>query len=96
MAYWGQALVLGPNINAAMDPTDEGPAHAAIEKAIALKPRASLRERALIDALALRYTGKADERESRATAPMPTRWKRSTLGPIRTIPTSCWCSTSSR
>ena len=23
MAYWGQALVLGPNINAAMDPKDE-------------------------------------------------------------------------
>ena len=68
MAYWGQALVLGPNINAAMDPNDEGPAHAAIQKAIALKPGASLKERALIDALALRYTGKADERATRDAA----------------------------
>ena len=68
MAYWGQALVLGPNINAAMDPNDEGPAHKAIQKALALKPHASLKERALIDALALRYTGKADERVSRDAA----------------------------
>ncbi|HEX5217404.1 MAG TPA: hypothetical protein VFV98_18210 [Vicinamibacterales bacterium] len=68
MAYWGQALVLGPNINAAMDPNDEGPAHQAIQKAIALKPHASLKERALIDALALRYSGKADDRISRDAA----------------------------
>ena len=68
MAYWGQALVLGPNINAAMDPNDEGPAHKAIQKAIALKTHASLKERALIDALALRYTGKADDRVSRDAA----------------------------
>ena len=27
MAYWGQALVLGPNINAVMDPKDEPHAH---------------------------------------------------------------------
>ena len=33
MAYWGQALVLGPNINAAMEPADEAPAFAAIQKA---------------------------------------------------------------
>ena len=32
MAYWGQALVLGPNINAAMEPTDEAPAFEAIKQ----------------------------------------------------------------
>jgi tetratricopeptide (TPR) repeat protein len=68
MAYWGQALVLGPNINAAMEPTDEGPAYEAMKKAIALKPHASVRERAYIDALAARYTGKPEDRVSRDRA----------------------------
>lgn len=68
IAYWGQALVLGPNINAAMEPTDEAPAYAAIQKAVTLKPNASVRERALIDALAQRYTGKADDRVARDRA----------------------------
>src|SRR6185312_12182270 len=62
MAYWGQALVLGPNINAAMTPEDEPKAFELVEKAVALKGRASARERAYIDALAERYTGKADDR----------------------------------
>src|SRR5262245_32277490 len=54
MAYWGQALVLGPNINALMEPNDEPPALTAIKRAVALKPNASERERAYIDALAQR------------------------------------------
>ncbi len=65
MAQWGQALVLGPNINAAMEPTDEAPAYAAMQKAVSLKAGASLRERALIDALAQRYTGKPEDRLAR-------------------------------
>jgi tetratricopeptide (TPR) repeat protein len=64
MAYWGQALVLGPNINAAMAPEDEPKALELVQKAVALKGRASARERAYIDALAARYTGKADDRGS--------------------------------
>ena len=62
MAYWGQALVLGPNINAAMDPAAEPKAFELIQKAIALKGKATPRERAYIDALAARYTGKAEDR----------------------------------
>jgi tetratricopeptide (TPR) repeat protein len=70
MAYWGQALVLGPNINAAMEPTDEAPAYAAIQKAVSLKSKAALtpKERALIDALAQRYTGKPEDRRGRDEA----------------------------
>jgi len=68
MAYWGQALVLGPNINAAMEPTDEAPAYAAIQKAVSLRANASPRERALIDALAHRYTGKPEDRTARDQA----------------------------
>jgi tetratricopeptide (TPR) repeat protein len=62
MAYWGEALVLGPNINAPMNPDDEAPALAAVQKALARKDGASDRERAYIEALALRYTGNPDDR----------------------------------
>ena len=57
MAYWGMALVLGPNINMAMAPEAEQPAHEAIRQAEALKKTVSEREQAYIDALAKRYSG---------------------------------------
>jgi tetratricopeptide (TPR) repeat protein len=62
MAFWGQALVLGPNINAAMAPDDEPKARDLVQRAVALKRKASPRERAWIDALAVRYTGNAADR----------------------------------
>jgi hypothetical protein len=62
MAYWGQALVLGPNINAPMDAAAEPIALELVQKAIALKGKATARERAYIDALSARYTGKAEDR----------------------------------
>src|SRR6186713_27912 len=61
MAYWGQALVLGPNINAAMPPDDEPKALALVQKAVAAKGAVTPRERAYIDALRTRYTGKAED-----------------------------------
>jgi tetratricopeptide (TPR) repeat protein len=68
MAYWGEALALGPNINAPMDPANEPKALAAIQKAITLKSKASAREQALIDALAQRYSGRAEDRKARDRA----------------------------
>jgi tetratricopeptide (TPR) repeat protein len=62
MAYWGQALVLGPNINVPMEPADEPKAYELVQKAVALKGKASARERDYIDALAKRYTGKKEDR----------------------------------
>ncbi|MGH9332939.1 MAG: hypothetical protein ACRD21_04230, partial [Vicinamibacteria bacterium] len=62
MAFWGQALVLGPNINAVMDPANEPLAYELVQKAVALKANASAREQDYIDALAKRYTGKAEDR----------------------------------
>jgi tetratricopeptide (TPR) repeat protein len=62
MAYWGQALVLGPNINAAMAPEDEPKALAFVRKAISVKSKVSPREGAWIDALAARYTGNPADR----------------------------------
>ena len=63
MAFWGQALVLGPNINAAMEAENEPKAYELVRKAVELKGGATPRERAYIDALATRYTGKADDRK---------------------------------
>lgn len=54
MCHWGVALALGPNINAPMDPTAVEPALAALEQA--RKGQALDVERAMIDALAARYT----------------------------------------
>lgn len=62
MAYWGQALVLGPNINAMMEADKEVEAFELIQKAVSLMATASQREQALIRALKKRYTGKADKR----------------------------------
>jgi tetratricopeptide (TPR) repeat protein len=62
MAYWGQALVLGPNINATMTAEDEPKAKALIQQAIDHKAGSSARERAYIDALAARYTGRPEDR----------------------------------
>jgi tetratricopeptide (TPR) repeat protein len=55
MCFWGEALVLGPNINLPMQDDAVAPAFAAAEKAQALAPKASPREQALIAALATRY-----------------------------------------
>ncbi len=52
---WGEAYVLGPNINKPMDDADVPAAFAAVQRAIAAKASAKPVERALIDALATRY-----------------------------------------
>ena len=62
MAYWGQALVLGPNINMGMPPEEEPKAYELAQKALALKGGASPREQAYIEALASRYTGRSEDR----------------------------------
>ena len=55
MCFWGEALVLGPNINLPMQDEAAVPAFAAAEKAQALVAKVSPRERALIEALSTRY-----------------------------------------
>lgn len=65
LCYWGEALVLGPNINAPMDPQANAAALAALAQAQRLAPQASARERALIAALAQRYS--SDAAAERAT-----------------------------
>jgi tetratricopeptide (TPR) repeat protein len=55
MCFWGEAFVLGANINAAMDKSAMQPAFVAMTNAKARASNASEREQALIDALATRY-----------------------------------------
>jgi tetratricopeptide (TPR) repeat protein len=64
MAYWGQALVLGPNINALMETNEEPNALEDLRKALSFKSTASPREQALIDALSKRYTGDPADRQA--------------------------------
>jgi tetratricopeptide (TPR) repeat protein len=55
ICFWGEALVLGPNINLPMQENAIAPAYAAAQKAKTLAAKASPRERALITALTVRY-----------------------------------------
>jgi tetratricopeptide (TPR) repeat protein len=55
MCFWGEAYVLGPNINLPMQEPAVAPAYAAAQKAKALAGKASPREQALIGAIAVRY-----------------------------------------
>lgn len=64
MAYWGQALVLGPNINALMEPNEEPQALEIVQRAKSLMTNAPPREQALINALEKRYSGQAEQRET--------------------------------
>ncbi len=64
MCYWGIALVLGPNINAPMNPENVPEAYAAVHKALALAPQVSTWEQAYIQALSVRYAKKPSEDRS--------------------------------
>ena len=64
LCFWGEALVLGPNINVPMMPEASGPALAALAKAVELEASAPARDRFLIEALAKRYS--ADPKAERA------------------------------
>jgi len=59
MCFWGEALVLGPNINLPMQEDAAAPAYAAAQKAKALAAKATAREQALIGAVAARYASDA-------------------------------------
>lgn len=56
MCAWGEALVLGPNINQPMKPEDNPAALAALGRAERLADRSPPHEKALIAALARRYS----------------------------------------
>ncbi len=55
MAYWGIAMVLGPNYNAALDPSLLAQINQALDKAMVLSTHASEKEKQLILALRQRF-----------------------------------------
>lgn len=55
MCWWGAALVLGPHVNAGMDPSQNGAAWERLQAAQQLAPRAEPWEQAWIEALSTRY-----------------------------------------
>lgn len=60
MCAWGQAYVLGPNLNAPMDPAAIGQAREATDRAMATRAATGPREQALIEALDARYASDPD------------------------------------
>src|SRR5262245_16731641 len=64
MAYWGQAMALGPNLNAPMTPENGRLAYQAVGRAQAASRSASRREHGLIAAAAARFAadGAGDRR----------------------------------
>jgi tetratricopeptide (TPR) repeat protein len=58
MCFWGEALAHGPHVNAPMDSAGAVAAWAALERAVALAPRAPAAERAYIRALEARYAAR--------------------------------------
>ena len=59
MCYWGSALVLGPNVNAKMEPGNVPRAYTLVTKAAELGGSAGATEQALIKALQQRYEADA-------------------------------------
>lgn len=55
MCWWGAALVLGPHVNAAMDPANQALAWERLQRAQVLAPQVTRREQSYIAALARRY-----------------------------------------
>ncbi len=64
LCFWGEALVQGPNINAPMEAKALAPTLTALAKAQALAPGMPALDRALVGALAARYS--ADPKADRA------------------------------
>jgi tetratricopeptide (TPR) repeat protein len=60
ICYWGEAWAWGTSMNQVMSPAEAPAAHAAVQKALALREKASPWEKALIEALAHRYVERFD------------------------------------
>jgi tetratricopeptide (TPR) repeat protein len=61
MCWWGAALVLGPHVNAKMDPANNAKAWDRLQRAQAAADKATEKERAFIQALSTRYVAHPPE-----------------------------------
>lgn len=55
MAYWGMAMVLGPNYNASLNPTSLKDINEAMDKALKYSATATEKEQLLVKAMAIRF-----------------------------------------
>ena len=60
ICYWGEAWAWGSYLNSPMRDEESPHAYAAVRKALSLKEKATEKERALIEAMAVRYVEKFD------------------------------------
>ena len=60
ICYWGEAWAWGSYLNGPMSPEESPYAFAAVRKAVSLRDGATPKERAMIDAMAVRYVEKFD------------------------------------
>ncbi len=60
ICYWGEAWAWGSYLNAPINAEEMPHAYAAVQKAVALKAKADPKERAMIEALAIRYMPEFD------------------------------------
>lgn len=84
MCYWGEALVLGPNINAPMFPAAVAPAAAAATRAVSVSAGATPAEQALIRAVARRYATSAPADR----APLDLAYAEAMTAAARSFPTN--------
>src|SRR5205823_9577299 len=82
MAHWGIALALGPNINLPMSADAHKTAYTEVQKALALKSKASVAEDAYIDALAKRYSANPDA----SRQPLQTAYMNAMKNLVRSYP----------
>jgi tetratricopeptide (TPR) repeat protein len=61
MCWWGSSLVLGPHVNAKMDPANNAKAWDRLQRAQKAADKATAREQAFIEALSARYAAEPPE-----------------------------------
>jgi tetratricopeptide (TPR) repeat protein len=86
MCWWGAALVLGPHVNAAMEPANNGKAWTRLQKARALAAKASEPERAYIEALSARYAAPSTDGLPQDRRPLDEAYAKATGELMKKLP----------
>lgn len=82
MCLWGAALVLGPHVNAGMDPANNSKAWLRLQRARVLAAKATPREQAFIEALSARYAEQPPENRR----PLDEAYAAATATLMKTLP----------
>jgi len=98
ICYWGEAWAWGSYLNGPMTAEESPHAYAAAQKALSMRDKADDKERALIDAMAMRYVENFDatkRMDQERTTPALSKRLHSPIPTISTssrcMPTHCFC-----